>query len=123
MLPASILGTTNTSAAPATGESMCLIRAAVASTAASRSSGPSTMPPTICWRLDIFARIAPSSVAGMRVRKYRLDRRQNCHLGDVDPKCAGKADGILADVAFLVGIRGDVQRYVGDDQATRIGRH
>src|SRR5208337_52310 len=61
MLPASMFGTISTSAQPATGEEIFLTRAASASTAASRSSGPSTIPPTICPRSAILARIAPSS--------------------------------------------------------------
>jgi hypothetical protein len=55
MLPASTFGTISTSARPAIRDERRLIRAASASTAASRSSGPSTMPPTICLSEDCRA--------------------------------------------------------------------
>ena len=84
---ASIFGTASASAAPATGESMCLIRAAAGSTAASRSSGPSTMPPTICGRSAIFDRIAPSIVAGMRVRT--VSTAQDGDLWQVEIRARG----------------------------------
>ncbi|KKJ05188.1 hypothetical protein XF14_17850 [Burkholderia gladioli] len=61
-LPASMSGTTSTSARPATAESMPLSRAARLETALSKASGPSTIAPTIWPRSAIFASAAASSV-------------------------------------------------------------
>ena len=62
MLPASRLGTTSTSAWPATGDAMCLVRAAASLTALSKASGPSSTPPVIWPRSAILHSAAASSV-------------------------------------------------------------
>ena len=100
---------------------MCLIRAASASTAASRSSGPSTTPPTIWPRSAILAE--DRAIERRRhLRAHHLDRCEHGDFRQVDAKRAGEADGVLADVALLVGVGRDVERDVGDDHAARIGR-
>ena len=65
MLPLSRSGTTSTSACPATGEAMPLVRAAVIDTALSKASGPSSTPPVIWPRSAILHSAAASSVAGI----------------------------------------------------------
>ena len=67
MLPLSRSGTTSTSAWPATGETMPLVRAAATDTALSKASGPSSTPPVICPRSAILHSAAASSVAGIAV--------------------------------------------------------
>src|SRR5271165_2420505 len=119
MFPASMFGTIRTSARPTTGDSICLIRAASASTAASRSSGPSTIPPTICRRSAIFARIAPST-RGRHVGPYHFHRCQHGDFRLADAERARKADRVLADVALLVGVWRNVQGHVANDEAARI---
>ena len=65
MLPASMSGTTRMSACPATGETMCLVRAASRLMALSKASGPSISPPVIWPRSAILHSMAASTVACM----------------------------------------------------------
>ena len=117
-----MFGTIRTSARPATGDEICLIRAASASTAASRSSGPSTMPPTICPPVRHLGQDRPVE-RGRHFGPHCFHRRQHGHFRQLDAERAREADRVLADVALLIGVRCDVQRDVAEDEAARIGRH
>ena len=37
-----------------------------------------------------------------------------------DAECAGETNRVLANVALLVGVRRDIQRYVADDETAGI---
>ena len=50
-------------------------------------------------------------------RVHHLDRRQDGNLRCVDPHRASEADGVLADVALLVGVWRNIQGGVGDNNA------
>ena len=50
-------------------------------------------------------------------------RRQNRHLGFLNPQNFGQINGVLADVALVVERGIDVDRGVGDQQQFVVGRH
>ena len=53
----------------------------------------------------------------------RFHRRQDRHLGRLDPQRAAQVDGVLDDVALVVQRRIDVDRRIGDQQQLGVGRH
>ena len=64
--------------------------------------------------------MAPSSVAGILV--CTISTAASTATFGVDAERPREADRILANVALLVSVRRDIQSYVADDEAARIGR-
>src|SRR5271169_1288603 len=120
MFPASRSGTTRIWARPATSDLMPLILAASGSTALSKASGPSTMPPVIWPRSAILHSAAASMVDGIFGVTVSTAERM------ATPRYAQAAmrkqiDGVLHDIALGFKIGENVDSGIGDEERLRMG--
>jgi hypothetical protein len=115
ILPASMPGTTSTSARPATSDRRPLVRAAAMSTALSIASGPSTKPApdlSALGHLGQDRRVDRRRDRGV----HGFDRRQDPHAGAFDADGDGQVYGVLHDVDLGLQIGRDVDRGIGHQQ-------
>ena len=117
-----MFGTIKTSARPATGDEICLIRAA---SRVHRGIEIERPVDDAADDLPAIGHLGQNCAVerGRHFGLHHLDRGQHGYFRQVDAECARETDRVLADVALLVGVGRDIQRDVADDEAARIGRH
>ena len=117
-----MFGTISTSARPAIGDEICLIRAACGIHCGIEIERPVNDATDDLPSIGHFGQNRAVE-RGRHFGLHHLDGGKYGYLRQIDAECARKTDCVLADVALLVGVGRDIQRDVADDKAARIGRH